>query len=184
MSENKQKIMKLTVVIFTTLLLIVRSKAQICAPIEGCDVRIYDNCYTYVNDTLTWYQAEECCVAWGGHLASIHSDYVNGLLNDIRNQDGWTWIGLSDTVNNSVYVWTDGTPFDYNNTDLGETEYEGESCLQFLDGLPTWRDYYCSINLYVHTLSSYICQKRKLNFLKVYFYMYLFILHNLARYFN
>ena len=96
-------------------LLIVTGKARTCTPIQGCDARINGSCYAHVDDNLNWNEAEECCVAWGGHLASIHSDDENILLNDIRNQDRFTWIGLSDTANDGVYLWTDGTPYDYDN---------------------------------------------------------------------
>ena len=86
-----------------------------------------------MDDSLNWNEAEACCVAWGGHLASIHSDGVNMLLNDIRNQDRFTWIGLSDTVASGVYVWTDGTPSDDENFAPGEPSNSGESCFHFFD---------------------------------------------------
>ena len=107
--------MKLITALFVTLLLTVTSKAQTCTPIQGCDIIINGNCYAHVDDNLNWNQSEDCCVAWGGHLASIHSDDANILLNDIRNKERFTWIGLSETATFGVYVWTDGTPFDYEN---------------------------------------------------------------------
>ena len=161
--------MKLIAVIFVTLLLIiVTSEAQTCTPIQGCDVMINGSCYAHVDDILNWNQAEDCCVAWGGHLASIHSADANILLNDIRNQDRWTWIGLSDTANNGVYVWTDGTPYDYENFAPGQPDNTGgESCFHFLDqsyGAPTWNDYSCSSTTFGSIITSYICQKRELIF--------------------
>ena len=107
--------MKLIAVIFVTLLLIVTSKSQPCTPIQECDVIINGSCYAYVDDHLNWNEAENYCVAWGGHLASIHSNDTNILLNGIRNKDRFTWIGLSYTATDGNYVWTDGTPYDYEN---------------------------------------------------------------------
>ena len=148
--------------------LIVISEAQICTPIQGCDVTIDDSCYAYVDDSINWNQAEECCVVWGGHLASIHSNDTNILLNSIRNQDRWAWIGLSDTATDGVYVWTDGTLYDYENFAPGEpTGPGGESCFHLYDTniydrALTWNDYLCINSTFKSILTSYICQKSKL----------------------
>ena len=148
--------------------LIVTSEAQICTPIQECDVTIGESAYAHVDDSLNWNQAEECCVVWGGHLASIHSSDVNNILNSIRNQDRWTWIGLSDTANDSVYVWTDGTPFDYENFAVGQPNGPlGESCFHLFsiaEGALTWNDYLCNNSTFITILTSYICQKSELTF--------------------
>ena len=168
LKNTLRQVMKFIAVIFVTLLAIVTSEAQTCTPIQGCDVTISDSCYAYVSDSLNWNQAEECCVAWGGHLASIHSSDTNNILNNIRNQDRWTWIGLSDTANDGVYVWTDGTLFDYENFASGQPDsFNGESCFHFLDtsyGALIWNDYDCSSNTYGTIVTSYICQKSELTF--------------------
>ena len=159
--------MKLIAVIFVTLLLIVTSEAQTCTIIQGCDVTINGSCYAHVDDNLNWNQAENCCVAWGGHLASIHSDDTNILLNGIRNQDRWTWIGLNDTTDSGDYVWTDGTPFDYENFRWDQPDNQnGESCFIFYDGSLSWGDYGCSSTSYGSILTSYICRKSELTFTK------------------
>ena len=127
-----------------------------------------DNCYAHVDDNLNWNQAEDCCVAWGGHLASIHSAEVNSVLNDIRNKVRFTWIGLSDTANNGVYVWTDGTPFDYEKFQAGQPDSSrGESCFHFFNkarGELDWNDYHCGRTTWGRVLTSYICQKGELPF--------------------
>ena len=158
--------MKLITLTFITLLLIVISEDQFCTPIQGCDVTINGSCYAHVDDSLNWNQAENCCVAWGGHLASIHSNDTNTILNGIRNQGRSTWIGLSDTANDGVYVWTDGTQCDYKNFASGQpNSANGESCFFFYNGALTWHDYYCSSStLGVNILTSYICQKSELIF--------------------
>ena len=161
--QTNKQVMKLIAGIFFTLLLIVTSEAQNCTPIQGCDLKINGSCYAHVDDSLNWNQAEDCCIAWGGHLASIHSNDTNTILNSIRNQNRWTWIGLSDTANDSVYVWTDGTQYDYENFSPGEPNSKnGESCFLFWDGFPTWNDYYCTSSTYGSILTSYICQKSEL----------------------
>ena len=154
---------------FITLLLIVISESQTCTPIQGCDLRISDICYAYVDDNLNWNQAENCCVAWGGHLASIHSNDGNNILNSIRNQSKWTWIGLNDIATDGVYVWTDGTPFDYDSTNSGLPYSNGEYCFHYLSEVPYWDYYDCGSDTYVDQEGnsypiSYICQKSELTF--------------------
>ena len=168
LKNTLRQVMKFIAAIFVTLLAIEISEAQTCTPIQGCDVTIGESCYAYVDDSLNWNQAEECCVVWGGHLASIHSSDVNKVLNSIRNQSRWAWIGLSDTANVSEYVWTDGTPFDYENFADQPYNYTGEeSCFHFFDtsyGALIWNDYDCSSNTYGTIVTSYICQKSELTF--------------------
>ena len=160
--------MKLAAVLLTTLLLIATSKAQTCTSILGCDVTANFNCYAHVDNNVNWTQAEDCCVDWGGHLASIHSTAINMLLNDIRNEDRFTWIGLSDTASDGDYVWTDGTPYDYENFASGQPDSSnGESCFHFFNqnsGSLEWNDYSCSSNTFGDVLTSYICQKSELKF--------------------
>ena len=160
--------MKLTAGILTTLLIIVTStRAQTCTPIQECDLIINDQCYAHVDDNINWNQAEACCVAWGGHLVRIPSAGVNVLLNDIRNQDRFTWIGLSDTANDGMYVWTDGEVSPYRNFAANQPDsLGGESCFHFFDqprGALLWNDYHCSRNSWGSVLTSYICQKGELD---------------------
>ena len=122
-----------------------------------------------MDDSLNWNQAEDSCVAWGGHLASIHSKDTKILLNGTRNQDRFTWIGLSDTANDSVYLRTDETPYNYENFFPGEPNggQGEESCVQLLSknmGALTWNNYSCNNNTYLDDATSYICQKRELTF--------------------
>ena len=122
-----------------------------------------------MDDNRNWNQAEDCCVAWGGHLASIHSDTTNILLNGIRNQDRFTWIGLSETATHGTYVWTDGTPFDYENFAPSEpNSTNGESCFHFFNKdreEQEWNDYQCNRDSWENVLTSYICQKSEFTIL-------------------
>ena len=161
--------MKVTAaIIFVILFIVVTNNAQTCTHIQECNVTINGICYAHVDEALDWNQAGNCCVAWGGHLASIHSDATNILLNGIRNQDRWTWIGLSDTATDGIYVWTDGTPFDYENFAPSEpNNLNGESCFHFFDtdrGALGWNDFECNRSAFDGTLTSYICQKSELTF--------------------
>ena len=113
-----------------------------------------------MDQSINWFEAEACCVEWGGHLASIHSDGTNQFLQQIRNIDAFTWIGLSDTARDGQYVWTDGSVFDFNKFHTGQPDSQnGESCFHFFDKLLTWNDYLCNEHTWGILQSSYICQK-------------------------
>ena len=167
--QQQKQVMKLIAGIFVTLFLIVTSEAQTCTQIQGCDVTISDICYSHVDDSLNWNQAENCCVAWGGHLASIHSFEDNYIINNIRNQSRCTWIGLSYTANVSEYAWSDETTFDYDNNYPDPPDSNGEVCFHYLSEVYDWNYYDCNRDTYVDQGGnsypiSYICQKSELTF--------------------
>ena len=127
-----------------------------------CDVTLNGKCYISVNARATWDSAEDSCVEWGGHLASIHSDLENYAVNSIRDNQDFTWIGLSDTANDGVYVWTDGTEFDYNNFHPNQPDSGGESCFHFFDELRgelNWNDYQCNRDTWLTVDTSFVCKK-------------------------
>ena len=149
--------------------MIISTKTQTCTPIQGCDATINDNCYAFVDGNINWNQAEDCCVTWGGHLASIHSTDDNILLNDICNQDTITWIGLNDIASEGNFEWSDGSGYDYNNFDTASgnpsNSNGGEDCVSFLrrkNNELTWNDYRCD-GLGWNNPTSYICQKMSWN---------------------
>ena len=131
-----------------------------------CDITQNGNCYISVNTATNWQRSEDSCVEWGGHLASIHSDVENYAVSSIRDKRTMNWIGLSDTTSDGVYVWTDGTPFDYNNFATGEPNggHGGESCFHMWHedrGELTWNDANCDIQSWGSIQSSFVCKKGK-----------------------
>ena len=128
-----------------------------------CDITLNGKCYISMNTRSTWESAEKSCVEWGGHLASIHSDLENYVVNSIRDTRDFTWIGLSDTATNGVYVWTDGTEFDYNNFNPSQPDsFGGESCFHLFDehrGELTWNDYHCNRDDWGSVDTSFVCKK-------------------------
>ena len=136
-----------------------------------CDLTLNWKCYIWVSTATSWQTAEDTCVEWGGHLASIHSDLENYAVNSIRDLNDWTWIGLSDTATDGVYVWTDGTHFDYSKFAPGEPNggQGGESCFHLFDNRATWNDYHCNRDMWHSVKISFVCQKRKCLFNYVFF---------------
>ena len=139
------------------------SESGECFSKPTCDLSIEGDCYVHIDQSVNWNKAESCCVAWGGHLASIHSDVENDLVNFIRNKDKFTWIGLSDSASDGTYVWTDGTEFDYTNFAMNQPDSSnGESCFHFFDLArgEAWNDYNCMSSSSEHVMTSYICKKK------------------------
>lgn len=68
-------------------------------------------------------EAEAACADNGGHLASMHSNAdhitVTRACNDV-SETGNCWIGLNDVADEGTFVWTDGSPTDYEHWNPGE----------------------------------------------------------------
>eukprot|EP01046_Picozoa_sp_COSAG06_P040967 COSAG06_NODE_5022_length_3783_cov_3.150109_2_plen_967_part_01 len=70
------------------------TKPYICAvcPNHQC----YPTRFEYNADSLNKMEAEFQCVIGGGHLASIHSDAAQAMLDDLIPDGGRAWIGYHD----------------------------------------------------------------------------------------
>ncbi|XP_058236013.1 ladderlectin [Hemibagrus wyckioides] len=117
-------------------------------------------CYTYVAEVKPWAEAERYCQALGGNLASIHSNQTQALLKKMGKISGSykrTWIGAQDATQNSVWLWSDGSVFDFSLWHSGEPNHGRggrEHCVEMNYGVEVlWNDAQCSTNLY------FLCQK-------------------------
>jgi hypothetical protein len=75
-------------------------------------VQLEDSCYRLSETSeglVDWQTAEEVCVAWGGHLATVEdSDEATALANLVRPiGDAARWVGLSTTGDcTGTYHWS------------------------------------------------------------------------------
>ncbi|XP_042352881.1 macrophage mannose receptor 1-like isoform X2 [Plectropomus leopardus] len=104
----------------------------------------------------TWYEARDFCRAIGGDLLSIHSaDEMQILEKSYEN----FWIGLSAPDPVTGYVWSDGSPLQFQHWGDGEPNNRNnvESCVVLYsngqDGY--WSDVHCE------STYGYLCQIRK-----------------------
>ena len=69
-------------------------------------------------------------MALGGHLVSVHSQEEQKFVGDLRPANKPVmWMGGSDTVE-KLWVWSDGTTFEFTFWDRGEPNNElEEDCL-------------------------------------------------------
>ncbi|KAF1383676.1 hypothetical protein PFLUV_G00134320 [Perca fluviatilis] len=105
----------------------------------------------------TWYEARDYCRAIGGDLLSIHSADEREKLSQ---RSGSFWIGLSAPDPATGYVWSDGSPLQFQHWSDGEPNNKNnvESCVEF--GMNwghssgSWNDLHCE------TYRGWLCQIR------------------------
>ncbi|KAF1383034.1 hypothetical protein PFLUV_G00150060 [Perca fluviatilis] len=116
-------------------------------------------CFSFNIQKKSWTDAETFCKAAGGNLASVHSEeeykflktYINQVTGDIER----TWIGGFDSVQPGVWMWSDGSIFDYKSWGPGQPDNAGgvEHCLENYQGkwndnsCPKTQPFLCSMNL-------------------------------------
>uniref|UniRef100_A0A3P9IWG7 Mannose receptor, C type 1b n=1 Tax=Oryzias latipes TaxID=8090 RepID=A0A3P9IWG7_ORYLA len=112
-------------------------------------------CFKFFGDKKTWYEAREYCTAIGGDLLSFHSkdDLVAG-----RGRHSRAWIGLSAPNLDLGYLWSDGSPVNFQHWSNGEPNNKNniESCTEFSmygwDMEGSWNDNQCE------KYNSWFCQ--------------------------
>ena len=131
-----------------------------------CDMTLNGKCYIFVDLKSNWSDAERCCVEWGGHLASIHSDLENYAISSLRDGQDLTWIGLNDIDNEGTFVWTDSTANDYTHFSRNQPDNARgtEDCVHLWhDGEQrdelTWNDLPCDQTSRNSHQTSYVCKK-------------------------
>lgn len=94
----------------------------------------------------TWEEAESYCRSLGGHLATITSQEENDALYQYicSLEVGSAYIGLTDNVQEGLWLWVTGEELDYTNWHTGEpnNDYSGENYAMFYDRYTdgTWND--------------------------------------------
>ncbi|XP_029970822.1 macrophage mannose receptor 1-like isoform X2 [Salarias fasciatus] len=103
----------------------------------------------------TWFEARDYCRAIGGDLLSIHS-----AIEQAVGRGGRAWIGLHVPDSGSGYVWSDGTPLNFQHWMEGEPNNfnNAESCVEFTiynwDDSGSWNDAHCE------GYNDWLCQIR------------------------
>uniref|UniRef100_A0A671WG27 C-type lectin domain-containing protein n=1 Tax=Sparus aurata TaxID=8175 RepID=A0A671WG27_SPAAU len=120
-------------------------------------------CYYFSTDELTWEQAREKCRRDGADLVKIESEDEQVEHTMTKTEDRF-WIGLTDSVTEGTWLWTDGTPLNKrkgepdNWTEVNNTQYvNGEDCVRMGtksgSGLKWWFDKSCKAS------QKSICEK-------------------------
>ena len=100
----------------------------------------------YISSGINWDNAESYCNTQGYTLASIHDSTQNSqAFNSYGDSGSRAWIGLNDIDFENIFVYTDGTSFDYENWGDGQPDNAGgnENCVHFGSG-GFWNDLSCT----------------------------------------
>ncbi|WP_411024937.1 lectin-like protein, partial [Salmonella sp. s54836] len=100
--------------------------------------RVNSNYFDRISD------AENNCIAWGGHLVTITSPTENTRLGSITTSFYDTWIGLNDIANERNYVWVDGSTSSYRNW-YDQAHFSFNDCASMTTGSGSyrWNDMNC-----------------------------------------
>ncbi|XP_059201009.1 macrophage mannose receptor 1-like [Centropristis striata] len=105
----------------------------------------------------SWFNARDYCRTIGGDLLSIHS---SSELEALPERYGRLWIGLSAPDPTNGYVWSDGSPLQFQHWQDDEPNNKNnvESCAEMLmhqrDSRGSWNDLHCE------TALGWLCQIR------------------------
>ena len=73
------------------------------------------SCYKLFTSNKTWENAKEECGKWNATLVKVESreenDFIKAKILPTNKNDNY-WIGLSDSGEKNVWMWTDGTQLD------------------------------------------------------------------------
>ncbi|XP_028282934.1 macrophage mannose receptor 1b isoform X2 [Parambassis ranga] len=103
----------------------------------------------------TWFEARDYCKAIGGDLLSIHSS-----ADLLVGRGGKAWIGLHIPESSTGFVWSDGSPVNFQHWQEGEPNNfnNAESCAEFVihnwDEEGSWNDLNCE------SFNDWLCQIR------------------------
>eukprot|EP00058_Branchiostoma_floridae_P009579 XP_002595067.1 hypothetical protein BRAFLDRAFT_125768 [Branchiostoma floridae] len=108
------------------------AKAPLTCP--GGYVQFRDKCYQFSTTQKQYNDAKAVCLASGGHLAVAKDEATdNFLVNEIRKRGNpETWMGMSDQVQEGLWVWEDGTVLTgWSNWLPGNPSSTGEDCAEW-----------------------------------------------------
>lgn len=100
----------------------------------------------------TWQGAQAECEALGGNLARVDTPQDDAIVGDLVFAS--VWLGASDTVQEGLLAWTDGTPVDFGNWGLGQPdEFPSTDCVEKrFEPFQRWYDQPCN------NVRRYICE--------------------------
>ncbi|XP_029132847.2 CD209 antigen-like protein E [Labrus bergylta] len=119
------------------------------------------SCYLFSTQAKTWEESRQDCRNRGADLVIVDSIEEQEFITD--NIEDYNWIGLSDSDNESIWKWTDGTPLTQAYWARGEPNNDGvipkigEDCVHLYNDRikeENWNDVSCSLS------KRWICEKK------------------------
>ncbi|XP_071328859.1 galactose-specific lectin nattectin-like, partial [Trachinotus anak] len=116
-------------------------------------------CFIHFFEAKSWISAERYCISIGGNLASVHSAEEHAFIRDMIHRGSGryreTWIRGFDAVQEGVWMWSDGSRFNYIRWAYGQPNNLGgaEHCIQMNRRRNFWGDEHCSVT------NPFVCSK-------------------------
>ncbi|XP_070766776.1 galactose-specific lectin nattectin-like [Enoplosus armatus] len=118
------------------------------------------HCYMFHHSEKQWADAESFCTSLGGNLASLHTTaeykFLRELIHRVTGSHKVTWVGGNDAAKERVWLWSDGSKFDFKGWAKREPNNSGgkENCMEInFRG----KDYVNDSNC--HEKRSFVCGK-------------------------
>ncbi|XP_014899453.1 macrophage mannose receptor 1-like isoform X2 [Poecilia latipinna] len=121
-------------------------------------------CHKIFSESKSWFEARDYCRGIGGDLMSFHSAAEMSLNRQSSRpyyyRSSKLWIGLSANDQGTGYVWSDGSPVNFQHWQDGEPNNKNnvESCVEFYsrdwDESGSWNDNQCEAR------NGFVCQIR------------------------
>ncbi|CAI5648884.1 unnamed protein product [Oreochromis niloticus] len=92
-------------------------------------------CFIFNSSMKIWTDAESSCETLGGHLASFHSTaeytFIRKLIYTAAGSYTAAWVGGNDRETETVWMWSDGSKFNFRNWARGQPDNYGggEDCM-------------------------------------------------------
>ncbi|CAJ1084351.1 galactose-specific lectin nattectin-like [Xyrichtys novacula] len=126
--------------LYLTVLLCLSSKlwmgAEACKACPAGWAQYGSSCYVFYHSAMAWGDAEKFCTTIGGNLASVHSKdeyhYLRNAVLRLTGQHTTVWLGGYDAAKEGVWLWSDGSKFDFKFWAKGEPNNAGghENCME------------------------------------------------------
>ncbi|XP_071824822.1 macrophage mannose receptor 1-like isoform X2 [Apostichopus japonicus] len=155
-----------TITIFIELLLVICCLPEIYSADPGCPEGSWSKyagyCYSTFSVASTWQEGENSCLNNNGHLYWSHSqaeeEFLISTVLTPEQEDEQFWIGLSDKIQEGVFMWSDGSTADYVNFAPADDNANNTCVYLKQNGTTTlWFREDCASNL------SYICKVQALD---------------------
>ncbi|XP_043112668.1 ladderlectin-like [Puntigrus tetrazona] len=106
-------------------------------------------CFKFFSSAQIWIDAEIMCQDFDGHLASVHSHeeyiFIQNLIRHSTQQTTRAWLGGHDAVHDGVWLWSDGSKFNFQIWAPGEPNNDGnEDCIEMNYSDGNFNDLKCS----------------------------------------
>ncbi|XP_061693160.1 galactose-specific lectin nattectin-like isoform X1 [Syngnathoides biaculeatus] len=120
--------------------------------------RLDNRCLIFQNEELNFALAETVCNILGGNLVSIHNSLENEVVRHLilagAGSFQRSWIGLYDRIVDGEFLFTDGSPFDFDDWANGRPRVDtNQDCVEINFQGETWNDIRCAVR------RSFVCAK-------------------------